>query len=348
MIKYNNIYIKNIYYMLSYAYRSLSASDIREMGSESFENIHDMFAHIVLSEMSRIIKRGLYRTYITTDDRLSVIRGKIILADTMRNIASNKKIISCEYDEFSENNIYNQVIKTTIIMLIRQDKVSHEKRRQLRKLLVFLDNVEELPINQIKWDTIKVRKENQNYRFIMVACDYILNGLVFSDSEGRYRMNDFIDDQKMHHLYEKFILEYYRYHYSNISAAPIAVNWDLDDGFSDFLPKMQTDITLRYKGKVLIIDAKFYSHIMQQRFDNYSIHSGNLYQIFAYVKNYDRAHTGNVAGMLLYAKTDERIFPNQTYQMSGNEISVKTLDLNADFETISGGLNNIVSNYFGI
>ena len=51
------------------------------------------------------------------------------------------------------------------------------------------------------------------------------------------------------------------------------------------LPIMQTDIMLTYQEKILIIDAKYYSQIMQKRFQHSSIRSGNLYQMFAYVKN---------------------------------------------------------------
>ena len=58
---------------------------------------------------------------------------------------------------------------------------------------------------------------------------------------------------------------------------------------------------------------------------------------FTYVKNkeYELRDTSHeVAGMLLYAKTDEEIIPNQKYKMSGNKISVKTLALNLDFGEI--------------
>ena len=55
-----------------------------------------------------------------------------------------------------------------------------------------------------------------------------------------------------------------------------------------------------------------------------------------------------VSGMLLYAKTDETIYPNNTYQMSGNKISVKTLDLNVGFDGIAAQLNGIVKEYFGL
>jgi len=55
-----------------------------------------------------------------------------------------------------------------------------------------------------------------------------------------------------------------------------------------------------------------------------------------------------VSGMLLYAKTDEDLVPDNVYQMSGNQISVKTLDLNQEFSEIQNQLNKIVKDHFGI
>ena len=115
----------------------------------------------------------------------------------------------------------------------------------------------------------------------------------------------------------------------------------------DFLPSMVTDITLKFAGKVLIIDAKYYRHTMQTQHEVSSIHSGNLYQIFAYVKNLDRNQTGNVAGMLLYAKTQEQITPNNKYSINGNTIWVRTLDLNLPFTQIAEQLERIAGDYFG-
>lgn len=149
----------------------------------------------------------------------------------------------------------------------------------------------------------------------------------------------------MHSLYEKFILEYFRYHHPEYKANPDTIPWNIDDGMIDFLPGMVTDITLKSAGKVLIIDAKYYGHTMQTQNDVNSIHSGNLYQIFAYVKNLDRNQTGNVAGMLLYAKTQEQITPNNKYSMDGNTIWVRTLDLNLPFPQIAEQLEKIAGDY---
>lgn len=73
------------------------------------------------------------------------------------------------------------------------------------------------------------------------------------------------------------------------------------------------------------------------------------YQIFTYVKNMaiNKGSDITVSGMLLYAKTDNGIQPDQKYQMSGNQISVLTLDLNIEFVDISNQLNSIVIEHFG-
>ena len=129
------------------------------------------------------------------------------------------------------------------------------------------------------------------------------------------------------------------------------VKWDLVGDSAEsmirFLPIMQTDIMLRLKEKILIIDAKYYGQTLQKQFDKYSLHSGNVYQIFTYVKNQDKDNTGNVAGILLYAKTDEDITPDCMFNMGGNQIGAKTLDLNKDFSLIAAQLDKIAEDYFG-
>ena len=109
---------------------------------------------------------------------------------------------------------------------------------------------------------------------------------------------------------------------------------------------MQTDIFLRYRSKILIIDTKYYGKTMQTQYDKTTLHSGNVYQIFTYVKNQDAAGTGNVSGMLLYAKTDEDITPDCSFVMGGNRISVKTLDLNKEFSLIAAQLDRIAEEHF--
>jgi 5-methylcytosine-specific restriction enzyme subunit McrC len=80
---------------------------------------------------------------------------------------------------------------------------------------------------------------------------------------------------------------------------------------------------------------------MSDHFDRKRYHSHNLYQIYAYVKNKDVLADGSVSGILLYAKTDEAETPNAEYVMGGSPVSLKTLDLNQDWEHIAGQLDAI-------
>ena len=50
--------------------------------------------------------------------------------------------------------------------------------------------------------------------------------------------------------------------------------------------------------------------------------------------------------MLLYARTDSTIQPNNVYQMHGNQISIRTLDLGLPFEDIASQLDRIVETHF--
>ena len=153
-----------------------------------------------------------------------------------------------------------------------------------------------------------------------------------------------MDEQRMCRLYEKFILEYYKKEFPQLHARASKINWELDDDSNYMLPLMQSDIMLTYEGRVLIIDAKYYEHTMQTHFNKKSIHSGNLYQIFTYVKN-KAVSCDNVSGMLLYAKTDEAIQPDGDFMMSGNKISVRTLDLGKNFQEIAQSLNKIAEDF---
>ena len=72
-----------------------------------------------------------------------------------------------------------------------------------------------------------------------------------------------------------------------------------------------------------------------------------MYQIYAYVKNQDRGHTGKVSGLLLYAKTQEALTPDCRYDIDGNIIAAKTLDLNQEFSSIARQLDEAVEEYIG-
>jgi 5-methylcytosine-specific restriction enzyme subunit McrC len=340
------ILIKNIYYMLTYAYQVLRQTNYKEIAGEDFENIHDLFAAILFKGVAQQLKQGLYREYVTKTESLPVMRGKLNLPGTINNELQRKQELSCEYDELSVNNLCNRILKTAMVALVRQKTVSAENKAALRRVLPFFGLIDIIEPCAVKWSTIWFQRSNQNYRMLINICYFILDGMLLSTDNGKYKMAEF-SDEHMHRLYEHFILAYYKYHFKLIRSSSAQIHWNLDDGKTEFLPIMQTDITLEHRGRVLIIDAKYYGKTMQTHFDKHTIHSGNLYQIFTYVKNRDKGNTGEVGGILLYAKTQESITPDSDFVMGGSKISVKTLDLNLPFMEISRQLNKIVKDFFG-
>ena len=339
--------------MLSYAFHILKESTYDEIASEEFENLPDLFAAILAKGISRQIKQGLYREYVTEYDNLSTMRGKLRIHETINNKLQRKQVLFCEYDEFSENNIFNQILKTTAFILLRHPNLNSEHKTALKKAMLFFDSIDVIDPSTIKWNMLRFRRNNQNYIMLMNLCYFVLNNLLMTTEKGKYKLATFFDDQGMARLFEKFVLGYYRYHHPYLRPQPAQIKWNLDDVNNrsiDYLPIMETDIVLRYKEKALIIDTKFYSRTMQThaQYDSRTIHSSHLYQIFTYVKNYDTGNTGNVAGLLLYAKTDERITPDYDFQIGGNKISVKTLDLNVPFSAIAAQLNEIAASYIDI
>ena len=343
------IRIQNIYYMLAYAFQVLHEQGYRSIATEGFNNTANLCAEILIRGLGIQIKRGLCHDYIQQTEQMSTIRGRIDISESIRSQSLRKNQIVCIYDKFSVNSNPNRIIKSTILRLIRSD-IAKTRKKNLRKLLIYFNDVEEIDLNTTNW-TIQYNSNNQTYRMLISICHLIIKGLLQTQTDGTHRLMEFFDEQRMHRLYEKFILEYYRQEYPQITANASQILWQLDDDVNEMLPVMNTDIMLIYGEKVLIIDAKYYAHSTQIQYNKHTLHSDNVYQIFTYVKNKeieltDRPH--EVSGLLLYAATDEDIQPDNCYRMSGNKISVRTLDLNCDFDTIKKQLNAIVEEHFGI
>lgn len=340
--------IRNIYYMLSYAFQTLNGQGYRDMAAEDFHNVAGLCAAILCKGVSLQIKRGLGREYIEKTESLSALRGRIDISESLKTRSMLRQRLVCSYDDFSVNSPLNQIIKSTMLLLLHGG-ISPKQKKEIRQLLVFFDGVDAPDIHSIDWH-VRYNRNNETYRMLISVCYLVVKGLLQTQSDGSTKLMDFLDEQRMSRLYEKFILAYYRKHFQQLHASASQIPWILDNDENNMLPVMQSDITLSQGNDVLIIDAKYYSHTTQSQYDVHTLHSNNLYQIFTYVKNkeaeLEKLPHKKVAGMLLYAHTDEAIQPDHTYSMSGNKISVKTLDLNCPFDEIATQLNEIVQAYF--
>ena len=100
--------------MLSYAFSTLNQGGYEDVAAEEFENMHNLFAAILAKGIGRKLKQGLYREYLNRKEDIALVRGKIDMPGTIRNRLARKQLLTCEYDELSENNLLNRIrnIKT--------------------------------------------------------------------------------------------------------------------------------------------------------------------------------------------------------------------------------------------
>lgn len=330
--------ISNVYHMLAYAFRSLNVGGIAKMDNEEFENLHELFAEIIINGMRKQIKRGLPHRYTSKSEGLSNLRGRIDIQSSVRGLTMVRHRLVCEFDEFTEDTPSNRLIKCAITHLLRQSDVSAERKHYLKFLRSSLNSVSDVEYIKIP----QQRTGGTEYVMLVNVCCFLLDCMLMNTGGG-YKMREWLTDEAMSSLYEHFLLEYFRRHHSCFNARSTRIDWDMPV-IPLYMPQMKSDVYLTYGARTLIIDAKFYNRTMSDHFGKKIYHSHNLYQIYAYVKNADKAKNGSVSGMLLYAKGDEDITPDSDSVISGNSISVKTLDLSQDFSSIRLQLEKVANN----
>lgn len=119
--------------------------------------------------------------------------------------------------------------------------ISKDRKKQLRKLLIYFAEVEPLNRESINWK-LQFNKNNQTYQMLISICYLILKGLLQTTSDGSTKLMDFLDEQRMCRLYENFILEYFKKEHPEVKASASQILWDTDDGYREMLPVMQSDI----------------------------------------------------------------------------------------------------------
>lgn len=338
--------VRNIYYMLAYAFRCMGASAWNRAEHERFDNALDFCAELLAISVLPLVKRGLTEDYVQVEEIGSLPKGKILFGETLREQASATGRVAYSADMLSSSTYLNRIIKTIILALLHSP-IDRARCDKLAALLPEFGSVDTLELRSVRW-RIRLGRDTALYRTPLELCEMVAKGMIWTEGDGSVKVREFIDEQQMCRLYERFIFEYYRREHPDLSVSAPHISWFVDDGFDDYLPAMRTDALLRKDGKVLIVDAKYYSRSMQVFLGSISHRSGNIYQLFSYVKNYQASHgdAASVSGMLLYARTDETITPDQTYTMGGNRIAVKSLDLNCDFSQVRAQLDALVDGFF--
>ena len=94
--------------------------------------------------------------------------------------------------------------------------------------MIYFSGMKELDVHRINWK-IPYNQNNQTYRMLISVCYLVVKGLLQTQSDGSMKLMDFLDEQQMYRLYEKFVLEYYRREFPQITTSAPRISWQLDD-----------------------------------------------------------------------------------------------------------------------
>lgn len=340
--------IKNIYYMLSYAWGILEESDTINVGSEEFDNIYNLLSRIYINGIINLKKRGFSRYYIEKKELTSILRGKVDISSSIKNQSIQQGKMICSFDEFSEDIILNQIIKTTIGLLTKAPALDKTLRKQLLKQEMYFTDISHIILSDSLFSSLRYNRNNKHYQLLINISELIYKGLITKEKENEYIFSDFIRDEQMANLYEKFVLNFYKLHLDSSIYKVHApkLNWDIEVEAKEedllLLPEMRTDIVVENKAKntQMIIDTKYYSKTLVKgnRSDIEKLRTSHLYQIFAYLSN--SRYEGKKEGVLLYPTIDKDL--DAIFPITNKRIMIKTLNLNTKWSNIEKRLLSII------
>ncbi|GFR36680.1 5-methylcytosine-specific restriction endonuclease system specificity protein McrC [Thermobrachium celere] len=340
---YDKIPIKNIYYMLCYAWDILDEKDEVLVNQLEYLDIYNLLAHVYVEKVQRLIKKGFYRQYRPLKEESSIIKGKIDFSESIRRFTINKAKMYCDFEELNHDILFNQIIKATLILLTKYKKLDKKLKDKILFLLNYFNNIGTIKLNEMCFKNLKLNRNNIYYRVIMNISYLIFKNCLINEKKGTYKFINFQrNHRKMASLFENFVRNFYKRECPQYSVYRENIKWVAEGDNFNMLPLMQTDISIEKHDRKIIIDTKYYYNAFTNYMGNEKIITNNLYQLFAYLKNdefYSRKQKPT-SGILLYPQVTKSL--NLKYNIHGHEVKICTVNLNSDWKNIHKRLIEIV------
>lgn len=342
----SQIPIQNLYYLLCYAWNHLEQGELVDVSKVPSNEILDLFAVVLCQGVEHLARRGLEQGYVVHEEELFGVRGRIDPLRSSRRFLPQHGRAACIFDELSVNTLPNRIIKNTLRLLDRFSNLHSTLKNKVRTLHNSLPDVPDTDISLQSFRQVQLHSNNRFYLFLLSICKLIHESVQIDPSSGSYKFRDFIRDEKtMAKVFQYFLYNFIRLEVPEWSIKSENIYWNASsetDPRLDFLPRMQTDISLRRQSMKVIIDAKYYRKTMSNYFDTEKFHIGNLYQLLSYLSNSKRKVGDQISGMLIYPEIEKPL--RERYQIMGYEISLVTINLNQSWENIHTDLITLISN----
>lgn len=349
--------IKNLFYMLCYAWNILSFKGEIEVGDDDFNDAYNLLARIFSFGLGKLIRSGFHHSYIEEIDLLSTVRGKICINGSIRTRMSRQQKLECTYDNYSTNDCFNQILKYTIETLLKHPEIDKNIKKQLKKIQVYFADVESTaPTKDVRRKLI-FNRNNTTYKLLIYVSIMLYDNTMVNEDDGNNTFADFFRDGQMERVYELFILNFYALHLDSskyrVHAPKITWNMeeDAEERYGDLVDIVmnpsdrRTDIVIENKiaKKQLIMDAKYYQETLVKGYRDSTIaryRRNHIDQIRGYV--IDSKYQGKKLGALVYPTVKDDFPRPRMAPMQGSLVLFKTLNLNKDWRDIENELLSFV------
>ena len=288
--------------------------------------IPDVLALALIEAARRAFGRGLLRGYLSEEDALHTVRGRIRFDEQIRRRYGIPLPIELRFDEFTEDILANRLVKAAAARLRHMTLRSSEARRGLGWVAATLESVSLLEFRRRNVPEVRFDRLNEHYRDVVGLARLILLHSEFESFRGDVRASGFLID--MNKLFQEFVTQALREELG-VSAATLQsekkVPFDKDG-----LVKLEPDLSWWDGGKCTFVgDAKY------KRIDIKSAPNADLYQILAYATALDVP-----GGLLIYAK-GEADTAKYKVKYSGKLLEVVALDLTGTLKQILDRVKDI-------
>lgn len=348
--------IENIYHLLCYAWDRLEQRDLVAVSELDTHEQVDLLASVLSAGTERLLKSGLDRGYMETNEETRTIRGRIDFNTSLKRFLSKKARAQCTYDVLSADVLHNRILKSTMLRLARVESLSPELKRRLIKNADRMGAVTAIRLTAQVFSRVQLHSNNAFYAFLMQICELAYHSTLVDEKTGDVRFRDFFrDPNRMWRLFQAFLFNFYRVHEEQTgyrARSEQRIEWLVDAAEEDqeepgpdssLLPEMRPDIILRSDANTIVMDAKYHQHTLQEHFGKQTIKSGDLYQIFTYLKNLEGedGNDSDARGILVYPTIDHDVY--STYNLHGHAIIVSTVNLNQKWHRVEERLHSVLN-----
>lgn len=324
--------------MLAYAFR-IKPDGTSAYDTEKFEKHTDILGIILLHSMEAVLKKGLIKYYSDHSECTATPHGKINLAASIKSGSIGRNELICEYQLYDEQTYSNQIVKSIIDKICKYPDLDPRICSGLKDISKKMSMVETIDCASISWNKATYNGFDRDYRMALHVCRLFVEDMIPHNAIEGQQLRSYISEKRLFWLFEEFVRGYFEVEHKTIYKTQRKLDWG---SASDILQDLEMDILLRNENHTLIIDAKYYSKILDGQYTK-RVRSNHLLQLNGYLDSWIFKHPGTQpAGMLLYAKTDE-IFEEISTNIFAHPISIKTLDLSADWGDIKQKLDSVAA-----